>query len=665
MLEKVLGGGAVVSALVGLIAAAGLSSCSTDAGPSELERLRTPIIGGAPDPGESGVVLITHRDFPFICSGTVVHPTLVVTAKHCTFRERDGANNDEPMAGDRFRVGFGPALGQLTFRDTARMEWIGMPDNVEVDPAVMGGEDIALLYLASGVPAGTRIHDIKLDYFPAGGDTITIVGYGRSSTTSQASGVKLVTNDAFDVFDPTTGIIATQGKGACFGDSGGAFFFGAGREWVAVTSATTSENCDGGQTLGTSVRNTAVNQFLSDALAGLGLCSPQPEICGDNLDQDCDNIPDNGCTPDGAACTNDIECANGVCASIGGNPVCARLCDDLTKCPASMRCSTACGAGYCEAGAQGTSTLLASCANGGECTTNHCGSSGCTLVCRPNFGECPDDMACAAAGACSECAPVAGVPGPRQLGESCTSSSDCEVEAECIDDGFGVKRCATGCFALGSCPGGFSCRNDRCVRAGGLSNGERCFDPADCGSFLCALFPADPRENFCTRPCVNSGDCGIGFDCVEQFGQMVCSPDGKRLGEDCTADSECSNRTCDPQTGKCTRQCDPKSAPCPPGFLCEVRNGELGCVAGPDAFTNPVQMPEAGTGGMTATGGATAAGGGSGAGAGGGTAGGPVDDDGPTPPTKSGGGCSAAPQQSHGPVWALALSLLLLRRRRR
>src|SRR5262245_14809317 len=97
----------------------------------ELGQAARPIINGTADPAETRTVSVTHIASPFCCSGTLSASTLVVTAKHCAILERSGSA-DQPLAGDRFRVGFGAQSGALTFRGSSRMEWIGMPGNTEV-----------------------------------------------------------------------------------------------------------------------------------------------------------------------------------------------------------------------------------------------------------------------------------------------------------------------------------------------------------------------------------------------------------------------------------------------------------------------------------------------------------------------------------------------------
>jgi MYXO-CTERM domain-containing protein len=641
-----------------------LSGCSDRAElRGGLGRAAQAVINGTPDPNETGVVLVTHQDHPLICSGTLIGPTLVVTAKHCTFQQV--ANGpDVPFAGDRFKVGFGPTLNQLSYRGSTKMEWIGQPGNTEVQTAVDSGTDVALIWLSSAAPAGSVIHGVKTDYVPGSSDQFTIVGYGRNSLSNNNIGIKMMTVDDLVNVNGSTGIVQTHGKGACSGDSGGAFFFGAfpagtQRELVGITSTAEQSpqgvDCAVGVSNASSVRNPQVSQFLLDALGIVGVCVPSAEVCGDGTDQDCDGIADNQCKKDGQACSSEVECASGLCEDTGAGKTCVHQCDGQTPCPAGSHCVTSCTQGFCFPGAQGAQKLGETCSDSSECASNHCGTAGCTVVCNPALGECPDDRACIATANCGECDPVAGAPGPRLLGELCSTSADCEPDAQCDDDGLGVLRCTTACLEGGGCPSGFVCHADRCVRGGGLPHGERCMGSEYCQSLACLTLP-DPRNNFCAEACDPSIGCDDAFACQNVAGYDLCVPTGLRMGESCEGDVQCVSNSCNTMLGYCSRACNPKSAPCPPGFECDVVAGALACVD-KTSWTPP-------TGGS----GGTGAGGTGGSGASGGQpSGGGFMSKGAKndPPKDSGCGCGVVGRPRSLSAWLLALGMVLALRARR
>lgn len=645
----------------------GLGACAeAPASADRPARVQHAVINGTPDAAETGVVAISHLDHPMLCSGTVIGPTLVVTAKHCAFKEKSGGP-DQPLAGDRFRVGFGPSTGSLTYRGTTKMEWIGQPASLEVQPAVEAGEDVALLWLSSAVPPGTFIHKVKTDYVPSSTDTFTIVGYGRSSLSSAASGVKLMTVDALVAVNGSTGVVKTQGKGACSGDSGGAFFFGgfpAGtqRELVGITSTAQKSDagveCAVGISNATSVRNPKVSKLLLDALGIVGVCVPSAEVCGDGKDQDCDGIADNQCKADGQPCASEVECASGQCEQTGTGKTCVRLCGAKQTCPAGSHCVASCGVGWCQPGAPGKKKILEACSSGTDCETDHCGAVGCTFPCNPALGQCPDDMACAASTGCGECAALASVAGPMRLGEKCASTADCEADASCEDDGLGVLRCSRACAEGGGCPLGFVCHAGRCMRGGGLGTGERCMGAEHCASGACLTFP-DRRDNFCTKGCDPSVGCAYGFECQKVAGQDLCAPTARRLGETCSTDDECISGHCNALLGACSRACSPSSAPCPPGFECKVVGLGLFCA---DATT--WSPPSGGNGGGAGSGGAETGGAAPGGGApsGGGAPGGGAKSQ---SSGSDSGGCSASRDgRPAGVLVALALLALAWQRRR-
>lgn len=562
--------------------------CAAPAGCGDAQRVAEgthadSIVGGTAD-DDSGTVLLTHLDYGFLCSATVIAPALVVTAKHCVMFPKNGV--DTPLPGDRFIVGIGSSFESLTseIRST-KIDWIGAPGDTSVQAAVDDGTDVALVHLSKPVPKGTTIHSVKFDYRAEVGDPITIVGYGMDGKNGAgSSGRRLAATDEVVGFTPT-GIVETQGKGACHGDSGGSFFFGKDRQLVAVTStaggSSTSAECDVGITNGDSFMNLAVRKFVFKGLRGAGICSPAPEVCGNGIDDDCDGPVDNHCTLNGDRCASDADCVTSMCREVSGERVCVRPCDATAPCGSKQRCTSSCG-GYCVPGARGTRALGESCTEASQCASLACGADeSCTLACDGAKGLCPDDQACDTSSGCGRCTRAASVAGKRSLGEPCMSDGDCATAAGCLDDGYGVKRCAEPCRE-GGCSKGFLCAEGKCVRGGGLPLGERCRTPDECRSGLCADLGGP--DDFCTKGCEADADCGDGFTCNDLGGGRYCQPALASLGRSCDGDAACLSGLCSPSLGTCSRKCDPTGAPCPAGFECVESDGDLYCRAAPGAF---------------------------------------------------------------------------------
>jgi hypothetical protein len=303
-------------------------------------QVRQAVIGGSPAPEQTGVVHVAHPDLPIVCSGAVIAPTLVVTAKHCVIRE--GSDQDVPLVPSGFQIGFGPDDEQLTLRGVERSDWIGAPEQVQVQPAIDAGEDVGLLYLASAVPSATRIHDVDLGHQPATGDSYLLAGYGLSSPTTGLGGAKLSTVDEAAAFDPDTGIVQTTGNGACDGDSGGPLLLWPSEQLVGVISyvggSSETSFCDIGVTYAASVANSQVNALLVQGFAALPPCSEREEICDNGQDENCDGLADETCTAEGQACTSDVECETGLCRDLGEGGLCVQVCSQPNSCTAGEVC---------------------------------------------------------------------------------------------------------------------------------------------------------------------------------------------------------------------------------------------------------------------------------------------------------------------------------------
>lgn len=307
-----------------LAAACVLWACGSERGTARLEQA---IIHGEPAPERTGIVYVAHPESDDACSGTVIAPTLVLTAQHCTFDSPTKGGG--PLTETLFRVGFGPELDRLTYRYTAGLSWVRGPDDTDLETAHASGEDVAVLTLAEPVPAGTHVHPVDWDFEPGSGDAYELVGFGLASEESTSWGTRRSTTDEVTGYDPITGQLETTGNGACRGDSGGPMLFGPSTSVVAVIAETGVSNdassCVLGLTRAASVANANVRVFLAEAFHNLPPCDARTEVCGNGQDEDCDGVPDDGCTTAGAGGR-----AQGQGRGGGSNEACAGARESVT-----------------------------------------------------------------------------------------------------------------------------------------------------------------------------------------------------------------------------------------------------------------------------------------------------------------------------------------------
>jgi len=179
------------------------------------------------DPLAKSAAAILYRDDTgaHLCTAVALGPRLLLTAAHCT-------------AGDRgaIKVIFGTTLtdvGNDRIRSVAAVSRAGKTSAGKGRYAYQDPDDLALVVLGAGAPAGTRFAALASP--PPSFSAVTVAGYGATSEFRQPNGlgqhqlgfdgVLRAASVPLSKIDSAL-LVGDQGRGsgACAGDSGGPAF---------------------------------------------------------------------------------------------------------------------------------------------------------------------------------------------------------------------------------------------------------------------------------------------------------------------------------------------------------------------------------------------------------------------------------------------------------
>lgn len=578
-----------------IVAATLLVACAP---PTDLGGARAPIVDGVRETGEDAVVLVSTFGALSLCTGTLVAPNVVLTAKHCV--QPPGADAPYPMTA--FTVGIGSAVGATTNYRVRYVETTPGVYNQSETTGLSGeifGIDVAILILREAVEGVTPIpirRDRPDDMI---GQTFTAIGFGR--TPEGGSGVKYKGDGVLEAV--TAGVLLTQ-EVICSGDSGGPMIQEMPlRQVIGVASFGQAGACPSSRDGYNAVFNNL--DLIDRGFALAGQCLGGDETCN-SLDDDCDGMVDEGCLALGETCAANDECAHAQlpsfleplespieCLDTGSGLTCTRPCDPTrpaTSCgtlevfdeePAALegfycrRSASSCE-GFCAPGAPGAGTDGAPCDADAECGSLLCidpgdGARRCLPPCRAGEGECPVDEICVArATACGACVDASIVIGTRGLGEPCRNDDECSDATGCIDD-----ACSRACDEASPCPEGYRCDASVCLRGTPGATGDPCADGPDCADATFCATQGD--RGWCSHLCEIDADCPAEMECTSTPAGSICTPEGALLGESCAEGELCVDGMCEDRT--CTRTCG-AGEPCPLGFDCRRdANGNARCLA--------------------------------------------------------------------------------------
>ncbi len=252
-----------------------------------------------------------------------------------------------------------------------------------------------------------------------------------------------------------------------------------------------------------------------------GLPCTVGDTCGGGV---CQPGPVKACATGNACVVGSCDAANGNCAFTNAGS--DALCDDANPCTANDHCL----GGGCAAG------TLVDCDDQNVCTTDACGSGGCTHT--ANTAPCDDGVPCTEGDACANEVCTAG------MNKDCSDGSFCTLDACDYGSGLcthsGALLDGSACDADGdSCTVGDACKGGACV----VGTGKVCVDGLPCTVDGClggvCTFSALAMEG--TGCNADDSACTVNDQCVKG----VCVPGAPAP---CDDGNPCTTDSCDPMT---------------------------------------------------------------------------------------------------------------------
>ena len=377
-----------------------LSACEGNVEP--VEALRTaPIVNGTATGFQEWQGAVLVETVYVRCTGTLIHPEVVLTAAHCIVQAPDGSSfgYDLSKRPDQIRIAGGPDGTEV----------LSGIEEIVLHPSWAGEfsfdvPDLAMLRLSepqSDLPA-YRLRDYPL---PKVGDTGIIVGYGVDPTDTETAGLLHRKGDT-EILSLLPYYLEIGGEtNTCTGDSGGPLFTLQDDEWVltGVTSFGPSDCPVDAE--GYDVSLLAFCAWLNDTFTaltgeslGLSECTSCTEAPPDAWGMPCG--PGYGCCPAGTSCRTPDD------FSTDGLGWCAPSCCSPGETDAAVCTDIAGGEEACD-------------------FTDEYGQSYCSVRCTSDK-ECPNGTTCENKPFASDRVCIASVAGD---GPSCTETDTGDTES--------------------------------------------------------------------------------------------------------------------------------------------------------------------------------------------------------------------------------------------
>ncbi len=403
--------GVAVAALALVTVAGGCSSSSPSTSTESVGHAAAPIQGGTVDTAHPFAIGLCIGNGPGqctgICSGALIAPNLVMTARHCI--------SPSPQQIDCSTATFGsPYAASKAWVTTyykmfqGSTGWHQGSQIIVPQPTKVCGNDMALIILKDNVSAGeatpvTPVVQYSMTDHSRYSTTVTAIGFGITSPSAQDSGTRRIRQDVNIACIPGDKIIDcgnlngaqltanefVSGDSTCSGDSGSSAYeqknftkglavsFGVlsrGGDQNGVCVSPIYTRTDAWKDLIVATAKTAAQLGGYPAPSWTQPLPPPPADGGVPIGTDGGSTAGNGALGD--PCADPTDCQSGQCAapSDGAQSICTQSCDvNAQDCPDGYACSDVGAGGQCFVKPPTTST-----GNGNS------GGGGCDVASDPN-----------------------------------------------------------------------------------------------------------------------------------------------------------------------------------------------------------------------------------------------------------------------------------------